>query len=322
VKLRPFLFSKQTIPLNVSWANFVRELPGRIKDSVVETGYFVSSKIFLKNLLLFGALMLLFFTVLFFWLNLFTRHGEQVTVPEILKMDLARAEDALDDSDLYMQITDSVWRTGVQPGIVLSQEPRPGTKVKEGRLVYVTVSATRAPMRNLKAILAGSDIKTVRRMLQSLGMEILEEPILDGGENQINMVKELLVDGRTIFRYRDSRFTQDVQLPEGTRVTVRYVQGAGEEDFVPMLLGKSWDEAHFYCASSGYNYTLIPDIDLDTTQDRGGIYVWKQNPMPYPDDKIRKGENIDLYLTRTKAIIQLDNMPTDGEVPLFEDGEQ
>ncbi len=281
--------------------------------SVVETGYFLSSKIFIKNILLFGALMLLFFSVVFFWLNLFTRHGEQVTVPEIEKMDIGRAEDALDDADLYMQVTDSVWRSGAQPGVVLSQDPLPGTKVKEGRVVYVTVSAFRAPMRNLKPTLAGSDIKTVRRMLQSLGMEILEEPIVDGGETQINMVKELLADGKTIFRYGDKRFNQDVQLPEGTKVTVRYIQGAGEEESVPILLGKSWDEAHFYCSSSGYNYTLIPDLELDTTQERGAIYVWKQNPMPYPDEKIRKGENIDLYLTRTKAIIPLDNVPVPNE---------
>lgn len=293
----------------MSWANFLRVLPGRIKHSVVELAYFLASKIFLKNFLLFIALAMLFLTVLFFWLNLYTRHGEQVTVPEIEKMEIDRAEDALGDADLHMQITDSVWRSSVQPGIVLSQDPLPGTKVKEGRVVYVTVSATRAPIKTLKPILAGSDIKTVRRMLESLRMEIQEEPVVGGTADQINMVTELLVNGKPIFKFKDRKLQDDVQLPEGTKITVRYIQGAGEEEPVPDLLGQSWDEAHFFCTSSGYNYTLIPEIDLDTTQDRAAIYIWKQSPMPYPDENIRKGENIDLYLTRTKAIIKLDGAP-------------
>lgn len=102
---------------------------------------FLTSKVFIKQLLLaIVAVVVLCFLVLK-WLKITTNHNEFETVPELKGKTIEVAEMELEDNDLVMEIQDSANYNPKYPkGSVIEQNPLAGSKVKESRKVYVILN--------------------------------------------------------------------------------------------------------------------------------------------------------------------------------------
>jgi len=128
----------------------------------------------LKNLLLNaflagGSLMVLLWGSLK-TLDFYTRHGEEVSVPDLSGLFPNEAESRLEGIGLELVITDSVYEITdgmalVPPGTVFDHHPPAQTSVKPGRKIYVTLRALGPPMipvpdmRNVSLNLAQSELK-------------------------------------------------------------------------------------------------------------------------------------------------------------------
>src|SRR4029078_11341463 len=82
--------------------------------------------------------IILIFTITSLTLNSYTRHGESLTVPDIKGMKIQDAERVLGEKKLRFVITDSLYFPDKPTSSVLEQNPVPQSKVKEGRVVYLT----------------------------------------------------------------------------------------------------------------------------------------------------------------------------------------
>ncbi len=106
------------------------------------------------------------------WLDVWTEHGKEATVPGVLGMDYAEATRRLAADGFAVELNDSLYDSSRKPGAVVDQNPRKGTKVKPGREIYLTINSlsprtVKVPQivdvseRQAKALLNGVGLKNI-----------------------------------------------------------------------------------------------------------------------------------------------------------------
>ncbi len=157
---------------------------------------YLTSKVFFAQILfafgVIGALAFLFFNSL----NYITNHGQEIAIPDLSKLSVEQAEEKLSDLELDYIILDTVdYNPGFPKLTIVDQEPKPGSKVKAGRKVYLKINAetfTLVPVPDLIE-------KTYRQAVPTLKAAGLQEgkitykPYLGK-----DMVLEMLMDGKKI----------------------------------------------------------------------------------------------------------------------------
>ncbi len=105
-------------------------------------------------------------------LGFYTRHGEEVEVPDLLGKTGYEANRRLDAVGLEALIQDSVYVAGARPGAVLNQTPRKGASVKTGRTVYLTIARSeKAPVR-VPDLIRNVTLRIARQELELLGFTL------------------------------------------------------------------------------------------------------------------------------------------------------
>ena len=133
---------------------------------------FLTSKTFLKQILLAIAAIVVLSFIMLKWLNISTNHGEFETVPDLTGKSISVAQIALKENNLVMQIQDSANYNPDYPKFsVIEQEPPAGEKVKEDRKIYITLN----PSGYRKIAVPDLKEKTYRQAkptLEALGFKV------------------------------------------------------------------------------------------------------------------------------------------------------
>jgi beta-lactam-binding protein with PASTA domain len=88
--------------------------------------------------LAFIAICIFLFLIIKF-LDIWTHHGSTSTVPDVKGLTYDQACDVLEEADLKVVISDSIYDDKKAPGSVVEVWPKPGAVVKTGREVYLTI---------------------------------------------------------------------------------------------------------------------------------------------------------------------------------------
>lgn len=133
---------------------------------------FLFTKTFLKQLgLAVVALIVLAFIVLWV-LKVRTNHGQKIEVPDLSKMTLVQAEDALDELDLQYELLDSTnYNPNFEYKTVIDQIPKPGKFVKENRKIYVSLNRSGYPMIEVPSVV-GKTMRQAEPTLLAVGFKI------------------------------------------------------------------------------------------------------------------------------------------------------
>jgi eukaryotic-like serine/threonine-protein kinase len=255
--------------------------PGFFKNLL----YFIGSRLFLFNmvkLVVVGALAI----VLMYWLlGCYTKHGDSVTVPSIKGMTIQRAEQLLDDRDLNYTVTDSVFDQNAKPLQVMEQEPAANTKVKPARHIYITLNAVKPPLIKMPNLLARS-FEVAQRNLETHGLRIgMTETRPDPAQNTVLEVK-----------YNGKSIKAGDMIPKGAALTLVIADGIGDTELdIPELVGNTVEEAKFLIKTNNLNLGSI--IGLGSIRDTARAFVYKQNPAAKKGEKIRMGEQVDIYIS-------------------------
>jgi beta-lactam-binding protein with PASTA domain len=103
---------------------------------------FLTSSTFFKNLFFALVIVILFLVVFVKFLDFSTNHGEEIKVPDLSKMKLEIAEEKLDEEGLEVFLLDTVeFKPEFPPYTIVEQDPIAGSKVKDGRKIYVKLNA-------------------------------------------------------------------------------------------------------------------------------------------------------------------------------------
>ena len=77
-------------------------------------------------------------------LNIYTLHNQTITIPEVKGLQLEDASVFLENSGLRYHVIDSIYTNAVSPGAIVEMIPTFGSRVKKGRIVFITLNAKNA----------------------------------------------------------------------------------------------------------------------------------------------------------------------------------
>lgn len=170
----------------------------QIKKSFSENSIF-----FNIGAIIVAGILLLILTLLF--LNIYTRHGQNVIVPPLQGLQEEEADAILRSKGLDIQIVDSIYQKDAVPGSIIDQTPKPNNKVKEGRDIYVTIYA-RNPQQISVPGLVDFSARQAIALLNSIGFtQITIEEVPAQYHGLVLSVE-----------YRGRKLTPDEQIPAGS----------------------------------------------------------------------------------------------------------
>ena len=232
-------------------------------------------------------LMLLCFFYFFVYLPGTTNHGESITVPNIEGLSIQKVQPFLASHDLQFEVNDSSYSSQYPPLTVLKQYPAPGSKVKEGRKVYVSINRIKPPsvpmpdlidgsLINAEAVLKGSELKRGK-------IHLVRGPFL-------NVVKEMRVDG--------AKVEPNVRIPKGTVVDLVVMDGGSAYFPAPNVLNYSYEDAEFSIKGSNLNVGRVY-VFGDTT----GVHAVVLKQKPDPHQNIKVGDIVDLWIGAPDTVL-------------------
>jgi len=239
----------------------------------------------LKHLLLIAALGGLLVVGFFYvYLPITTHHGETIVVPKVTGMSLANLSTYLDERNLAYFVDDSSYSAGLRPGTVLTQEPAPGDKVKEGRKIYISVAMSRPPVIKMPNLTTGS-VKNAQLILKSYDLEIGQIRLVPNIAQ--NEVLKQLVGGKEI--------APGAPIAKGTKVDLEVGDGLGNQEFeVPNLVNMPEDEARTLLAGQHLEVGEVFKQAAEAGQTPGTVV--RQRPVAAPGATIRMGQLVDLWV--------------------------
>ena len=102
---------------------------------------FITSKVFVKQLIIAGIGMIIFIFAVMKWLQISTHHNQKIEVPNLQKMSLQKVESTLNELDLNFVVIDSAsYNPSYPKKSVIEQSPEAGDFVKEKRKIYLTLN--------------------------------------------------------------------------------------------------------------------------------------------------------------------------------------
>ncbi|WP_333601172.1 PASTA domain-containing protein [Flavobacterium sp.] len=133
---------------------------------------YLTSRVFFAQILAAMAIIAAISFLFFHWITFTTHHGEEITVPDLSKLSVEQAEEKLDAVDLNYVILDTVdFRSEFPKLTIVEQEPKAGSKVKEGRKIYIKINASKYTMVSLPDLVE----KTYRQAVPTLEAVGLQE---------------------------------------------------------------------------------------------------------------------------------------------------
>lgn len=225
----------------------------------------------------------------YFWLKSYTNHNEALSVPDLRGMSIAEARKALNKRSLELVVNDSAYVPNKPPLTVIEQMPQASDKVKVNRKIYLKVRSPNPPKVGIPD-LKDVSYRQARKILKTKGFKIGELKYVPG------MAKNTVVR----LEHADTMVKVGNKLDQGSTVDLLLEQGrTAAKTQLPSLTGLSQSEASFYLKGKGLNFgSKIYD---STVVDTPSAIIYKQRPLYEPNEKIAKGEIIDVWLTSKEA---------------------
>lgn len=153
------------------------------------------SKYLWGNLL---AMMLFVVAVCFavkYGIDVYTHHGEKITVPNVVHKSYADAEHILKSLGLEVQISDTGYVKTLPPDCILEQSVKAGSIVKSGRIVYLVINASSTPTIAIPDVIDNSSYREARAKLTAMGFRVSEPQMVPGEKDWVYGIK---VRGRNV----------------------------------------------------------------------------------------------------------------------------
>jgi len=147
------------------------------------------------NLLAMAVVVVLLVVGVKYGLDAYTHHGESLVVPSVKHKAFKDAERILDDMGLVVIVSDTGYVKTLPPNVVLEQSIESGEHVKSGRIIYLTVNASKTPTITLPDIIDNSSLREAMAKLSSMGFKLAMPQFIPGEKDWVYAV---LVNGKNV----------------------------------------------------------------------------------------------------------------------------
>ena len=248
---------------------------------------FLKSKFFWINVGVAILSVIVLTIIVLFSLKFFTKHGEQVAVPDVTGLYVEEADVLLRKQDLSYQVVDSVYVRDKLQGEILEQIPRAESNVKTGRIVYLTINSKSDKMIILPQV-QNVSYRQARATLEAIGF------VVSNIEYKPSEFPDLVMGirvGQTPVRAGDRlRAGASVVLIVGS-------QTQGETAVAPDLIGFTQSAAEQLILQNNFVVGSV-DFDVPPTNeaDKANYFVYRQSPEPTTSYEL--GRRINIWLTK------------------------
>lgn len=248
---------------------------------------FLTKRAFYINLLIIIALAVVIIEVTFLSLNSYTRHGEEIVVPDFVGCNCDSVlEEYKDDYNFIM--LDSIYSKLFPEGSVYQQDPLPNSKVKKGRNLYY-VKVSEAPERVVMPNLRNLSLRQAMVSLKANGLKVAALEFVD------HFAKNAVVDQR----FNDEVIEPGEDIIKGSEITL--LVGLGVDDgktHLPNLLTVRKADVKNNLNEASLN--LGEEIYMDNDED-GKYRVYKMEPVYDIQTLVDLGSKVDVWYKSEKS---------------------
>ena len=123
--------------------------------------------ILFNALLILGTAIALFFAVMLAT-DIFTGHGQETQVPDVRNLPLDEAVAKIEAAGFEWEISDSVFREDLKPGVVIVQEPKGNAYAKKVRKIFLKINAF-SPKSMPLPLVVDMSMRQAQSLLKSMG---------------------------------------------------------------------------------------------------------------------------------------------------------
>ena len=268
---------------------------------------FIKSKYGRRNIaLIIGANVLLFLVVIFV-LKIYTRHDEAILIPDLKGKSDAEARAILEDMGLEMVVTDSLFLPEAAPGTVRDQNPKAGSAVKGGRIIFISIFKKTPPMVPIN-VKEGDHVQIASLRLSNKGIKFQVQ--YAPNNSMIGVVMKIEHNGREL------KFGE--LLEHGQTVVLTVGEVINTTVAVPNLFGMSYNDVMNLLTSLNLSGQGFFEPAAFTLEDSAAYHVCRQDPkfsseaMP-----LAAGRFVDFWLSKEPCTIDTIINPFATEPDLF-----
>ena len=177
---------------------------------------FLTKRAFYIHLLIAIVLAVIIIEIVFFSLKSYTRHGDEMVVPDFIGLNCDSILEAYKDDYCFI-LLDSVYTKSLPEGSIYQQEPLPNSNVKKGRNLYY-VKVSEAPEKVMVPNLRNLSLRQALVLLKANGLNVSELEFTD------HFAKNAVVDQK----YNDEVVEPGTELIKGS--ALKLVVGYGRDD--------------------------------------------------------------------------------------------
>ncbi|MHC1778967.1 MAG: PASTA domain-containing protein [Bacteroidales bacterium] len=251
-----------------------------------------------RNLVAAAAtgVVILILTIIF--LKIITRHNQEMEVPDLSGMTIPDALKVAKESNLRLEVTDSVFLPRMGRGVIFRQNPVSGSMVKKNRRILLTINSIQPKRVSMPSII-GYSLRQAKAELTA---------------KQLNVGKLIYVNDMATNNVLSQRF-EGRFIPTGTMIET--------ESEIDLELGMSADNSMTSIPSLvGFSLVTAKDIIIDNSLNIGRLtfdesvknyadtissFVVRQFPEPTESLSYILGSRVDLVLSTDKTKIDSKN---------------
>ena len=247
------------------------------------------------------------FLVVIFVLKIYTRHDEAILIPDLKGKSDAEARAILEDMGLEMVVTDSLFLPEAAPGTVRDQNPKAGSAVKGGRIIFISIFKKTPPMVPIN-VKEGDHVQIASLRLSNKGIKFQVQ--YAPNNSMIGVVMKIEHNGREL------KFGE--LLEHGQTVVLTVGEGIKTTVAVPNLFGMSYNDVMNLLTSLNLSGQGFFEPAAFTLEDSAAYHVCRQDPkfsseaMP-----LAAGRFVDFWLSKEPCTIDTIINPFATEPDLF-----
>ena len=255
---------------------------------------FLISKQFLKHFVLAIAILLILLLTTLVWLKIYTHHGQSISVPNLTGLTEDEVHDVVSSRKLNYEVIDSIFATDMPRGTVVKQNPRPNSKVKVRRKVFITMNAVNPEKVAMPNLVSLSDRQAILA-LENTGLKL----------GDISYRPDFAVNSVLQQNFNGSVIIEGTMIEKGSVIDLVLGMGLSNETTeVPDLEGMTLAAAKAKISSRFLNFGLATfDESVKDSEDSLMAWVYRQNPEYDGFARINKGMEMFLWLTVDSTLL-------------------
>lgn len=247
---------------------------------------FLKDKWFYISLIIMLLVIVGAFEITFNKLDKFTRHGEELQVPDLVGMNYDEVLETYKDKFAFV-LLDSVYVKGFPEGAVYQQDPAAGQNVKQGRNLYLVrtnIAPETVKMPNLRNL-------SLRQAMVRLNMEGLKV-------DELEFVDYFARNAVVEQKIKDKVVEPDDDVVKGSAVTIVVGLGTGSRTTnLPDLIGVGIEDAKNMINMASLNVGMEIFVDND---DADALYVSRMEPEYSIETVVPLGSAVNVWYRSIK----------------------